>query len=75
MRTAAITTIVKMMEDLPEERQERVLEYLRIYLADISDEVRWDRQFLRSQEQLEAAARQPRRELQLGQAAPLDFDR
>lgn len=75
MSTAAITTIVKMMEDLPEGRQEQVLEHLREYLADMTDEARWDQQFAQSQEQLEAAARRARRELQAGQAAPLDFDR
>jgi hypothetical protein len=75
MSTAAITTIVKMMEDLPEDRQEQVLEHLREYLAELSDEARWDRQFAQSQELLEAAARQARSELQAGQAAQLDFDR
>ena len=57
MGTTAIVTLVKMMESLPETAQNQAVEYLREYLADLQDEMRWDNLFQKSQAQLVAAAR------------------
>ncbi len=57
MSAAAIATIEKMVESLPDELQERVVEHLRDYIADLEDEKRWDTSFQRTPGNLIAAAR------------------
>ena len=43
MESPTITTMIKMLEHLPESAQERVVERLRDYIADLQDEADWDR--------------------------------
>ncbi|MGQ9630620.1 MAG: hypothetical protein ACUVXI_09955 [bacterium] len=74
MSSTAITTVVKMLESLPETVQDQVVEHLREYLADLQDELVWDDLFQRTQPQLVAAARRARQEIAEGQAQPLDYD-
>lgn len=57
MSSAAIATIVKMTEDLPESAQQQVVEHLGEYLEDLRDEIRWDLTFERTQDKLVEAAR------------------
>jgi hypothetical protein len=64
-----------MMESLPEIAQERVVEHLREYLADVQDELRWERVFKNTQPQLMAAAKRAKQEITAGQAEPMDYDR
>ena len=45
MATPALTTILKMIEILPESRQNQVVEHLREYIADLEDEDKWDKAF------------------------------
>jgi hypothetical protein len=40
--------IVKMVESLPDELQEQVVEHVRVYLAEIEEEKRWDDSFKRT---------------------------
>jgi hypothetical protein len=42
MSSKAIATVQKMLESLPEEAQERVVEHLREYILDLQDELEWD---------------------------------
>ena len=72
--TAAIVTVTKMLESLPEAVQEQVVEHLREYLADLQDELTWDSLFQRTQPQLMAAARRAKQEIARGRAQPLDYD-
>jgi hypothetical protein len=74
MSSTAITTVVKMLESLPETVQDQVVEHLREYLADLQDELVWDDLLKRTQPQLVAAARRARQEIAEGQAQPLDYD-
>ena len=74
MSSTAITTMVRMMESLPETTQQQVVEHLREYLEDIQDEARWDKAFEKTQPQLTAAARRAKQEIAAGQAKPLDVD-
>lgn len=74
MSSAAITTVVKMMESLPVEVQERVAEHLREYIDDFQDEVRWNKSFQRTQQKLVAAAKLAKQEIAEGQATALDYD-
>lgn len=74
MLSPAIATVQKMMEHLPEATQNRLVEHLREYLADLQDEWRWDALFENTQPQLAAAARRAKQEIAAGQATPLDPD-
>lgn len=40
MSSAAITTIVKILESLPDDLQERVAEHIREFITDLEDEAR-----------------------------------
>ena len=73
--TAAIVTVTKMLESLPEAVQEQVVEHLREYLADLQDEMKWDSLFERTQPQLVAAARRAKQEMAQGRAQPMDYER
>jgi hypothetical protein len=70
MGSAAITTVVKMMETLPENAQNLVVEHMREYIATMQDEDVWDTAFQKTQSQLAAAAR-----IAAGQAQPMDYNR
>jgi hypothetical protein len=70
----AIATVVKMLESLPEAKQDQVVEHLRDYIEDLIDELRWDRAFENTQDQLAAAAQRAKKEMAKGKAKPLDYD-
>jgi hypothetical protein len=75
MSSTAIATLIKMLESLPEARQDQVVEHLREYLADLQDELQWDSLFERTQQRLVAAAKRAKEEIAEGQAKPMDYDR
>jgi hypothetical protein len=72
MSSPAITTIVKMVESLPNELQEQVVEHVRIYLAELAEEQRWDRSFKRTEHNLVAAAQKAKAEIAAGLSTPMD---
>jgi hypothetical protein len=72
MTSSAITTIVKMVESLSDDLQERVAEHIREFIADLEDEKRWNDSFERTQNKLVAAARQARYEISVGQSVLMD---
>jgi hypothetical protein len=74
MSAATITTIVKMVEFLPDDVQEKVVEHIRDYIAGLEDEKRWDDSFKRTQTNLVAAARKAKQEIAQGQSMPLDHE-
>jgi hypothetical protein len=74
MCSPAITTIVKMVESLPDDLQERVAEHLREFIADLEDEARWETSFKQTRTSLIAAAQQAKREIAEGQATPMDYE-
>ena len=75
MPSTAIATVEKMLESLPEEAQERVVEHLREYILDLQDELQWNALFKRTQDKLVAAARRAKEEIAAGKAEPMDFGR
>ena len=75
MSSPAITTVIKMMESLPEEVQDIVAEHLREYLEDLQDELKWDKSFKKTQPQLIASAQRAKREIAEGLAKPMDYDK
>jgi histone acetyltransferase (RNA polymerase elongator complex component) len=74
MSSTTITTVVKMMESLPETAQERVADQLREFIADLSDDLRWERSYAKTQPQLVAAAHRARQEMAAGKAKPLNLE-
>ena len=70
--STAIDTLVKLMEMLPDPLQDRVLDHVREYIADLQDELRWDEAFEKSQSQLGRLAEQARKQIADGQSEPLD---
>jgi hypothetical protein len=75
MSSAAITTIIKMVESLPDDLQERVSEHIREYIADLEDEAKWESSFQKSHTKLVAAARKAKQEITEGKSVPMDYDR
>jgi cation transport regulator ChaB len=67
--TAAVATVTKMMESLPEPAQEQVVEHLRDYIAE-----EWEAAFERTQDQLVVAARRAKEEIAAGHAEPMDYE-
>ncbi len=74
MPSTAVTTIVRMLESLPIEVQDRVAEHLREYIDDLQDELRWNQSFQQTQSKLIAAARRAKQEIAEGQATAMDYD-
>jgi hypothetical protein len=75
MTSPAITTIIKMVESLPDDLQERVAENIREFIADLEDEKRWDASFERTQDNLVAAARQAKQKIAAGKSVPMDYEK
>lgn len=74
MSSETISTVIKLMESLPETAQDRVVEHLREYIEDLRDELQWDSLFKKTQPQLIAAAKRAKQEIGAGNAKPLDYD-
>ncbi len=74
MSSAAINTIVQMIESLPDDLQEQVAEHIREYITDLEDEARWESSFKKSQDSLVAAAQQAKREIAEGRSMPMDYE-
>jgi translation initiation factor 2B subunit (eIF-2B alpha/beta/delta family) len=74
MSSTAISTVIRMMETLPVEIQNRIAEHLREYISDLQDETLWEESFQRTQKSLAAAARRAKQEIAEGQASPMDYD-
>jgi DNA-binding transcriptional regulator GbsR (MarR family) len=74
MSSPAIITVIKMMESLSEDVQDRVAEHLREYLEDLQDELKWDNSFKKTQQKLIASAQRAKREIAEGLAKPMDYD-
>jgi DNA-binding transcriptional regulator GbsR (MarR family) len=71
MSSPAIATVIKMMESLSEDvQEERVAEHLREYLEDLQDELKWNKSFKKTQQQLIASAQSAKREIAEGLAKP-----
>jgi translation initiation factor 2B subunit (eIF-2B alpha/beta/delta family) len=73
MVSGAITTVVKMLETLPEATQAQVAEHIREYIAEMQDDAEWDALFQQTQGQLVAAAQQAKKEVAAGRAEPMDY--
>ncbi len=64
-----------MLEPLSETEQEKVVEHLREYLEEISDQMRWNESFKKTSAKLSETARNDRNEIAAGRAEAMDFDK
>lgn len=71
MESEASVTIAKMLETLPVQLEDKVVEHLKEYIEDLRDEAQWTDSFSRTQESLIKAARQARKDISDGKATPL----
>ena len=71
MESATTMTIIKILETIPKELQEQVIEHMRYYIEDILEETKWNESFSKSQKKLVAAAREARKEIKEGKAVSL----
>jgi len=72
MESTAITTVIKMMETLPEYTQNLVAEHIREYIAMVQDENAWDSAFQKTQPQLATAARTAKQQIAARHAKPMN---
>jgi len=70
-----VTAIITLLQTLPETTQNKVVEHLQEYLADLQDELVWDNLFTKTQDRLVAAAQRAKQEIADGKAELMDFDR
>jgi tRNA(Ile)-lysidine synthase TilS/MesJ len=75
MASEATMTIIKMLETLPEQAQDRVVEHLCEYIEELREEALWNESFSRTQSNLVSAARRIRKEIAEGKAIPLDIEK
>ena len=75
MQETTVATVVKMLDTLPPELQERTVEHLREYIQDLLDEQRWEQAFAETQAALQAKGKQVKEAIAAGQSEPLDWER
>ena len=75
MSSPAINTVIKMMESLSEDKQDKIVEHLREYIQDLQDEQKWNESFHKSQDKLIAAAQLAKQQIAEGKAQPMDYDK
>lgn len=63
-----------MLESLPAALQEKVVEQVREFIADLEDEERWQVSFEQTYEQLIASAQKAKREIAEGKSSPMDYE-
>ena len=71
--TRVTETVLKMLETLPLEAQDRVAERLREWIEELRDETKWDELFERQKAGLVEAARKARQEIGAGKAEDMDY--
>ncbi|MBC6477478.1 MAG: hypothetical protein GDA56_06485 [Hormoscilla sp. GM7CHS1pb] len=75
MSSENITTVIQMMESLPEAARAQLVEHLREYIENLRDELEWDSLVQKTQSKLINAAQQARLEIAAGKAQAMDYDR
>lgn len=74
MSSPTINTVLKMIESLPENAQNRVLEHLREYIQNLEEELKWEQSFKKTESNLIAAAKRAKQEIAEGLSKPMDYD-
>ena len=72
MSSPTIATIIKMVESLPSDAQEKLADHIRDYIAELDDEMRWDDSFKRTKTSLVSVARRAKQEIAEGRSMSMD---
>ena len=64
-----------MLESLPENKQEQVLNHLYNYITELQDEIKWDLLFKKSEKEISRIAREVKEEIKKGNIEDFDYDR
>ena len=64
-----------MIESLPEDKQEKVADHLRYYIAELEDEMNWDKLFKDTETELSRIAKDIKQKVAVGEVEDFDFDR
>lgn len=75
MLTSTTTTIIKMIESLPEDQQEKIAEHLREYIEDLDDEIKWDITFKNTQSELSDIAKKVKIDIAEGKTEGFDYEK
>ena len=75
MENITLRTINKMLQSLPGNRQEQVLNHLYEYITELYDEIKWDLLFKNSEKEISRIVRQVRQEIKEGNIEDFDYDR
>jgi len=75
MSSVTLITVIKMLESLPEDKQEQVLNHLYEYITELHDEIKWDILFKDSQKELSKIAKQVRKEIDEGKLEDFDYEK
>lgn len=70
-----VETLTRMITQLPEGMQDRVIEDVKTIVAEALDEIHWQQLYQETPEKLSAAAKKVRSQVASGKAKPMDYDR
>lgn len=73
--TKATATALKMIESLPEETQEHLVESLRYLIKEFQDELKWQKSFRSGAKTLEKIAKKIQQEVEEGNAEEMDYNK
>jgi len=73
--TSVSETISRMIEILPQEAQERLLDRFLPIISEISDEIEWDTAFEDTKDKLASIAKRVKKEVVQGKTEPMDYGR
>ncbi len=74
MKNESLTTLEKMLEPLPEAAQQRIIEHVREYIAEMRSEWHWEGLYQERKLPLEKMARLAKQQISEGKARPLNLD-
>ena len=75
MKCTTLNTINKMLESLPENKQEQVLNHLYNYITELQGEIKWDLLFKNSEKEISRIAREVKEEIKKGNIEDFDYNR
>lgn len=75
MSSENIITVTKLMESLPDQLQQQVINHLREYIDVLQEEKEWDHLVAKTQPKLIDFAKKAKQEITHGKAELMDYDK
>ena len=70
----SVETLTRVITQLPESMQDRVIEDVKAIVAEALDETRWQQLYQKTPEKLSDVAKRVRSQVASGKAKPMDYD-